>query len=70
MEVGDLVRPILSNPCRAYGARDLEIEGDLGVVVAVEISQPSGATTYRVFWTGINRYMTYWTKDYLEVVNA
>ena len=62
MEVGDLVRPVKWEP--------VEIERGLGVVVAVEISQPSAATTYRVFWTGINRYMTYWTKDYLEVVNA
>jgi len=59
---GDLVRPVE----KWDGARDK----GLGVVVAVEISQPSGATTYRVFWTGINKYMTYWTKDYLEVVNA
>ena len=66
MKKGDLVRPVE----KWGGARDLEIERGLGVVVAVEISQPSGATTYRVFWTGINRYMTYWTKDYLEVVNA
>ena len=62
MEVGDLVRPVKWEP--------VEIERGLGVVVAVEISQTSGATTYRVFWTGINRYMTYWTKDYLEVLNA
>jgi len=63
---GDLVRPVE----KWDGARDLEIERGLGVVVSVEISQPSGATTYRVFWTGIDRYMNYWTKDYLEVVNA
>ena len=62
MKVGDLVRHSEWEP--------VEIERGLGVVVAVEISQPSGATTYRVFWTGINRYMTYWTKDYLEVVDA
>lgn len=61
MKKGDLVRPFGWDP---------ETEIGLGVVVAVEISQPSGATTYRVFWTGINRYMTYWTKDYLEVLNA
>ena len=61
MEVGDLVRH--------SGWEPVEIGTGLGVVVAVEISQPSGATTYRVFWTGINRYMTYWTKDYLKVIN-
>ena len=66
MKKGDLVRPVE----KWDGARDLEIERGLGVVVSVEISQPSGATTYRVFWTGIDRYMNYWTKDYLEVVNA
>ena len=66
MKKGDLVWPVE----KWDGARDLEIERGLGVVVSVEISQPSGATTYRVFWTGIDRYMNYWTKDYLEVVNA
>ena len=68
MKVGDLVCPAKRDPFSAKW--DQEIERGLGVVVSVEISQPSGATTYRVFWTGINRYMTYWTKDYLEVVNA
>lgn len=60
MKVGDLVRPVGWDP---------ETEIGLGVVVAVEISQPSGTTTYRVFWTGVNRYMTYWTKDDLGVVS-
>lgn len=61
MKVGDLVRPVH----KWDGAHDKP----LGVVVAVEISQPSGATTYRVFWTGVDTYMTYWTKNYLEVIS-
>jgi len=60
VKVGDLVRPVGWDPETGIG---------LGVVVAVEISQPSGTTTYRVFWTGVNRYMTYWTKDDLGVVS-
>lgn len=69
MKKGDLVRPVGWDPAVRW-IDPVEIERGLGVVVSVEISQPSGATTYRVFWTGIDRYMNYWTKDYLEVVNA
>jgi hypothetical protein len=65
---GDLVRPVGWDPAVRW-IDPVETEMGLGVVVSVEISQPSGATTYRVFWTGIDRYMNYWTKDYLEVLN-
>ena len=64
MKVGDLVRPLKTSNISS-------IRGDLGVVVAVEMSQPSRATTYvRVFWTVAGKYVTYyWTRDYLEVIS-